>query len=103
MLLICKDLWEIMNGMDMAPVGTSNENQAAMVTWRRRDQKALSMICLVIEDSELTHVHACKMSAEAWKNLREAYEIKGLAIIIYQIIILIKGIFLSIIIVKIYM
>ncbi len=77
MLLIREDLWEIVNGSDTAPVGTSEAQ--AIATWRKRDQKALSTICLAIEDSELTHVRACKTAAEAWKNLGEAYETKGLA------------------------
>ena len=75
MVLVDKDLWDIIEGSGEEPEEESSERKS----WKVRDRKALATICLSVKDSELVHVRTCKTSAEAWKKLAEVYETKGLA------------------------
>jgi gag-polypeptide of LTR copia-type len=75
MVLIDKDLWDVVDETEKKP--ENDENGAA--AWTKKDKKALATISLTIKDSELVHVRTCKSSSEAWKKLAEVYETKGLA------------------------
>ena len=75
MILIDKDLWDIVDGSEEEPV----EEEEGKKAWKVRDKKALATICLSVKDSELVHVKTCRTATEAWKKLAEVYEIKDLA------------------------
>src|SRR5579862_5076644 len=76
MVLVDKELWDIVDGSETAPP----ENQADQLkAWKGKDKKALATICLSIKDSELVHVRSCVTSKDAWAKLGEVHENKGLA------------------------
>lgn len=68
--LIHEDLWECV---------TSNRNDTDLtLKERRRDQKARSKICLMIQPHCLIHVRNDKTAKEVWNSLQNAFENKGL-------------------------
>ena len=68
-ILIAKEQWIVID--DEA---TENPSDA----WKKTDQKALSTIFLLVNDSELTHIEDCETAAAAWKRLGEVFEAKGI-------------------------
>lgn len=66
MLLKEKGIWNVIN-----------ENQPATVTteWSKADEKALSTICLLIDDDQIQHVRNAKNAKEAWMALKNFHEI----------------------------
>ena len=91
MLLIERDLWEIVDGTEQAPedrseVESSTKARAsaeAAIKWAKNDRKAIAAISQTIGDAELVHIRNAASSAEAWTKLAEVYEDKGLARKIY--------------------
>src|SRR5215469_14554113 len=73
MVLIDKDLWEVVDETEKKP---ENDNNGA-AAWTKKDKKALATISLTIKDSELVHVRPCKSSSEAWKKLAEVTKRKA--------------------------
>lgn len=71
-LLKHDNLWYSIEGY---PAGDGDTNEA---TRRRRDEKALSKINLMIEIGCLSHVMKAETAKEAWESLANAYEDKGL-------------------------
>ena len=57
MLLIGKDLWEIVSGGEVLARGATNK---AISEFRKRDNKALSIICLAIEPDLKIYVRPAK-------------------------------------------
>src|SRR5690349_6892163 len=68
-ILIAKDQWSVIEEQ------VSDEPTDA---WKKIDQKALSTIFLLVNDSELTHIEDCETAADAWKRLSEVFEAKGI-------------------------
>ena len=75
MVLVDKDLWDVVDGSEEEP----QEEEEQQKSWKVRDKKALATICLSVRDTQLVHVRSCKTAAEAWRKLAEVYETKGLA------------------------
>lgn len=68
-ILIAKDQWNVIE-----ETASDDPSEA----WKKTDQKALSTIFLLVNDSELTHIEDCETAAEAWKRLCEVFEAKGI-------------------------
>src|SRR5437879_13887080 len=66
-ILIAKEQWSVIEDRD------AERTEA----WRKTDQKALSTLFLLVNDSELIHIENCTSAAEAWKKLGEIFEAKG--------------------------
>ena len=79
MVLIGKDLWEIVTGGEVLAGGATNQ---AINSFRKRDNKALSIICLAIEADLKIYVRSAKSSKEAWDALENTFEEKTLSKII---------------------
>ena len=79
MALIGRDLWDIVTGVEVLAGGASNQ---AINAFRKRDNKALSMICLAIEPDLKIYVRSAKNSKEAWNALANTFEEKTLSKII---------------------
>jgi hypothetical protein len=47
------------------------------VTWLKLDRKALSNIRLRVDGNVLTHIQACKTSADAWDLLASTFQVTG--------------------------
>ena len=76
MSLIGRDLWEIVEGSEVLVRG-ANENQR--MQFRKRDNKALSMICLSVSTDLQIYVRGSKSSKEAWDKLANHFEEKTLS------------------------
>src|SRR3954465_8417411 len=68
-ILITKDQWNVIE--EATPDVPSD-------AWKKTDQKALSTILLLVNDSELTHIEDCDTAADAWRRLGEGFEAKGI-------------------------
>jgi hypothetical protein len=88
MVLIDKDMWEIVNGTIPKPIPLgSTASQEARATrereileWNKMADKARASLVLSIEPSELVHVTTLKNPTEIWNKLEEIYEPRGTAI-----------------------
>lgn len=69
MLLIHEDLLKFIEPTTGAE-GSSTDS--------RKDQIALSKICLMVEKQCISHVRSCKTAKEAWTNLEKVYEVQSL-------------------------
>ena len=80
MYLIGKDLFDIVDGSEiLGQNATAKEREV----FKKRDNKALSMISLGIASDLTIYVRQAKSSAEAWKNLSDRFEEKTVAKICY--------------------
>ena len=70
--LLAKDLWGLVDGAEAEPA----EGAAACVLadYRKRSQKAFSVIALVVSSSQLYLVTSCEQPGQAWKALRNNFE-----------------------------
>ena len=75
MSLLAKGLWEIVEGTVQLPEFATETQRNE---FRRRDNKALSMIYLSISASLQSYVRAAKNSKEAWDSLAKHFENKTL-------------------------
>ena len=76
MSLIGKDLWEITEGTEVLP---ERANVQQKTQFKKRDNKALSMICLSITTSLQIYVRPAKSAKEAWDSLAKHFEEKTLS------------------------
>lgn len=67
-LLITQDYWDVIETQLNA--AASQEEKSA---WKIRDNKALAMITLSVNKSELIHIKECKSSNQAWNKLESIY------------------------------
>lgn len=72
-LLMREGLWGIVNGTSTKPA--TREGDA---TWQARDDKALALIALGLEDTYIHNIGACHSSNCAWETLEKAYGALGL-------------------------
>ena len=68
MYLIGKDLWDIVDGGEVLG---ENATAAEREQFRKRDNKALSIICLSMVNDLQIYVRSAKSSMEAWKCLSD--------------------------------
>lgn len=69
MYLIHEDLWDCIE---------ETGSGSPKVTDARKQQRALAKICLMVRPSSFSHVRNAKTGHEAWINLKNAYEDRGL-------------------------
>ena len=79
MVLIGKDLWEIVEGTELAP---STRDANRMAKFRKRENQALASICLSISPNLQIYVRSSKTGKEAWDSLAKRFEEKTLTRII---------------------
>ena len=76
MLLVGRDLWEVVTGEEVVD-GVAEERERNGI--RKRDNKALSLICLAISSDLRIYVRSAKSSMEAWNALNKHFEEKTLS------------------------
>src|SRR4051812_26864353 len=76
MILEEKDLWTIVNGTENRPADT---DKLAHATYEKRDNRALMIICLNLQDSEMSHIQSSTSAKEAWRTLKEIHEAKSVS------------------------
>ena len=64
MLLIQKGVWEVVEGT---------------VTDEAKSAKALALIGLSVQDSQIVHIQGCTSGKDAWEKLSTLYENAGVA------------------------
>lgn len=72
MALIHENLWYTIEGYPQNDATQEPEK-------KRKDQKALVKICLMVKPCAYAHVRSAESAREAWLNLQKAYEDKGLS------------------------
>ncbi|GMF61459.1 unnamed protein product [Phytophthora fragariaefolia] len=77
MVLEERELWEVTSGEVKLEHCTAAADQALI---RKKSRKALAMICLAMEDSQLPLVRSAKDAHDAWSRLEGHFEKKSLAI-----------------------
>ena len=60
MVLVAKDLWDIVDGTEVQP-----KEEPKATEWRKRDRRALADICLSLKDNQLPLVRSASSSQEA--------------------------------------
>ena len=76
MFLVGKDLFDIVDGTEvLGENATAKEREA----FRKRDNRALSIISLGVATDLTIYVRSAKSSAEAWKSLFDRFEEKSIA------------------------
>ena len=63
-LLLAKDLWGFVDGTE--PIPTEAATEEVKADYRKRSQKAFSVIVLAITSSQLYLVTSCEQPREAW-------------------------------------
>ena len=76
MVLEERDLWEVVSGEIKFEHCMTSLDQT---TFKRKSRKALAIICLAMEDSQLPLVRSAKDAHDAWSRLEGHYEKKSLA------------------------
>lgn len=79
MLLKAREVWEVVEvNMDVKEMDAIERK-----AWKRKDEKALALICLTLSDGQLMHVHGASTAHAAWKKLKEVHERTGVASRLY--------------------
>uniref|UniRef100_H3H955 Integrase catalytic domain-containing protein n=1 Tax=Phytophthora ramorum TaxID=164328 RepID=H3H955_PHYRM len=76
MVLEERELWEVTSGEVKLEHCTTTADQA---TFKRKSRKALAIICLAMEDSQLPLVCSAKDAHDAWSRLEGHFQKKSLA------------------------
>ena len=76
MLLMRNDVWDIVTGEEVLENGASNVKRAA---FKKRENRALSTICLAVSKECKIYVRSAKTSKEAWDTLEKHFEEKTLS------------------------
>ena len=76
MYLMGKDLWGIVSGTEVVD-DLMNENQR--MQFRKREQKAMSAICLGVSTPLQIYVRDVNKAKDAWDNLASHFEEKTLS------------------------
>ncbi|CAI5720381.1 unnamed protein product [Peronospora destructor] len=76
MVLEERDLWEVVSGEVKAEQCVTALDQA---TFTRKSRKAMAVICLAMEDSQLPLVRSASGAFDAWSKLVDHFEKKSLA------------------------
>jgi hypothetical protein len=80
MLLIGKDVWDIVAGEEILEDDASKKEK---LCFKKRENHALSTICLNVSPSVKIYVRNAKTSKEAWNSLESHFEEKSLSKKIY--------------------
>ena len=76
MLLVGKDLWDIVTGEEIVDDEMPERDRAS---YKKRDNKALSVICLALSNNLKIYVRNAKSAQEAWNSLANHFEEKTLS------------------------
>ena len=76
MFLVGKDVWEIVEGTEVLPEGAG---QDVRKKFRKRENLALSYICLSVTSALQIYVRNAKSAKEAWDSLEGHFEEKTLS------------------------
>jgi len=72
-VFMLESLWEIVDGSLPQP-DDDDADAAERTQWKRRDNRALAMLKLLLDNSQLVLVVGCETSTEAWQAPVDRYE-----------------------------
>ena len=78
-LLMGLDLWELVDGTEVLPERATQKQQEK---FRKRQNLAMSKICLSVSSNVQIYVRSAKTGKEAWDNIAKRFEEKSLTRII---------------------
>ena len=83
---VLEGLWDIISGECREPemVGPAPSTTADREAWKLNDSKALAVLTILMEDSQLVQIMGCETSNEAWETLREHYEQQSLQNVVFH-------------------
>ena len=81
MVLASKELWDIVEGSEVAPPSSVDEKDKK--AYDKRVKTAFAIIATNLVDKEMAHIKHCKGPAEAWKTLCNIHETKSLSNILF--------------------
>ena len=70
-VLVRKQLWDIVNGEKMRPMGS--DNSAAVKNFTRKQAEARAELVLTVENSQLPHLRNAD-PAKIWEDLKNIHE-----------------------------
>ena len=70
-LLLAKGFWEVVDGSETLPEDSSTQVRAE---FKKKEQKALSTIALVVSTPQLYLITSCEKPKDAWDALRNHFE-----------------------------
>ncbi len=70
-LLVRDKVWTVVSGDEILD---ADANDATTQTFNRKDEEALSLITLNLDDSQLVHIRGVEKSKEAWEALQKQFE-----------------------------
>ena len=76
MYLMGKDLWDIVQNVERVNENATEEEQRK---FKKRENLAMSIICLSVTTSLQIYVRNSKRATEAWNNLANHFEEKSLS------------------------
>jgi hypothetical protein len=76
MYLVGRDLWEIVDGTEMLE---NVPDEASIRRFRKRDNQALSIICLAVSTGLQIYIRNANSAKEAWDSLADHFEEKTLS------------------------
>ena len=76
MLLVGKDVWDIVTGEEVLDADASDKERKI---FRKRENQALSLICLNVSQGMKIYVRSAQTSKEAWDSLSSHFEEKTLS------------------------
>ena len=83
MLLVDRDLWDIVSGVEFRPMDSVSGSDFGGIAWDKRERKAMATICLNVSDLQLPHVRKCSHAKEAWDKLALIHQGRGLANVLF--------------------
>ena len=78
MMLVGNDLWDIVTGDEVEVVG-EQARAGGRNAFKKRENRALSLICLAISPDLKIYVRSAKSAKEAWESLNKHFEEKTLS------------------------
>jgi len=72
-VFMLEGLWEIVDGTLPEPAEQEG-NEADRAQWARKDGRALAMLKLLLDNSQLVIVLGCDTAQDAWQALVDRYE-----------------------------
>ncbi len=76
MLLIERDMWEIVDGTDVL---ADDATVAVKAAWEKKQAKALATICMLVDDSQARLIRHLTTPKDVWDTLQEQYQSTSLA------------------------
>lgn len=73
-ILEAGDMYDVVTGVDVAPVAAAADYAAKYSLWKKADAKARKIIATSVGSQPLVHILSCETASEMWTSLKSVYE-----------------------------